>query len=126
MARSRSGGELLQYVRDRSSAFVSYHGEWRQARAADDGDRPLTVRLRAAAARYGPVPYDGPVLLVRTRGLRLDVPRMGWGDVLRGQVEEAEVPFHPHGALAEASVGHTAEVLSRYVQRLAAAMRPLR
>ncbi|HEY5812846.1 MAG TPA: hypothetical protein VIT23_09355 [Terrimicrobiaceae bacterium] len=56
-----------------------------------------------AAAAYHPTPYPGRVILFKPE-INYDVypdPLMGWGDLVTGQLDVAELPVNPHAMLVE-------------------------
>lgn len=70
--------------------------------------------LRAAAARYRPVPYEGDVVLFRSeetlRG-RLFDERMGWGPLVAGNLKKVEVSSAHLDMFREQPAAHIAFVL---------------
>jgi amino acid adenylation domain-containing protein/FkbM family methyltransferase len=56
-----------------------------------------------AASRYVPRPYDGRVILIRSRGYFLGFasPSLGWRDILHGDFIVRELPVYPKGMLIE-------------------------
>jgi thioesterase domain-containing protein len=107
--------ERASYIANRARAFRTYHGERRAALRQQAGS--VARVLQAAAVRYVPAPWEGPVLLVGTRGRRVATPMMGWTGILTGKVEEAELPFAPAGALSADLIDETARALSAWLER---------
>jgi amino acid adenylation domain-containing protein len=68
-----------------------------------------------AAAKYVPRPYAGKVLLFRAskqqRGLMVD-DLLGWGEILRGEVEATQVPGHQQNMLLRPNVTELATQLA--------------
>ncbi len=56
-----------------------------------------------AATRYVPRPYSGRVVLIRPKSnfRGLDDPSLGWGEVVRDELEIREIPVYPKGMLVE-------------------------
>jgi hypothetical protein len=100
-------------------AILQNHGESAGARAlglgvgAPSALRALKWSHRRLALDYRPGAYAGDVLIVKAHGRRPDVPALGWAGAVRGRLAEAEIPFHPNGALAGRNVVRVAEILSR-------------
>ncbi len=75
------------------------------------------THLRALST-YQPAPYDGPVVLLRTRGhpfLCSFDPLFGWGPLARGGVETVHLPGAHEGIFMEP---HVREVSARFLAKL--------
>ena len=75
--------------------------------------------------RYYPQPYEGRVLLFRTRGHPLVCsfdPRMGWGELAAGGVDVHVCPGDHESILEEENVGYVAGELRRVLQRIPASL----
>jgi oxalate---CoA ligase len=110
-----------RYVAGRVKAFLQNHGEDAGARALSLGaGAPRSRRSvkwwhRRLALEYRPGLYGGDAVVVKARGRRPDVPALGWDSRVQGKLEEVEIPFHPHGALAGGNAARVADVLSRHI-----------
>jgi acyl-CoA synthetase (AMP-forming)/AMP-acid ligase II/thioesterase domain-containing protein len=99
-----------RWTAERAVAFCRYHGGEIAARIGAGSrrgvfDRALLLRYRPAGCRLNAV-------VVAVRGLRADVPNLGWSTAVLGRIEMAEIPFDPRGALAEANVRRVAAILA--------------
>jgi amino acid adenylation domain-containing protein len=70
---------------------------------------------------YDPLPYQGRVVVLRSskqpHGIHPD-PALGWGDLLKGELELREIPGHYINLLIEPSVRLLAEELKNCLQNL--------
>jgi thioesterase domain-containing protein len=141
--RARSGGEALAVLRQRlfrpgASTFVSdrlrfaWHrlalgcelaGRW--IRAGLPGERGrIQARVHLAGmrarARYGPRPFHGRVLLVRSRDervFRTKLPQDGWAGAMLGPCEIVDVPHWHFDLLQEPAVSELAERTAEFLRR---------
>jgi acyl-CoA synthetase (AMP-forming)/AMP-acid ligase II/thioesterase domain-containing protein len=108
--RGMRWSRVPRWTAGRAAAFFRYHGGEIAARigAANDG----RVFDRALLDRYRPAGCELNAVVVAVRGLRADVPNLGWLRAVLGRIEMAEIPFDPHGALAEGNVRRVAAILA--------------
>ncbi|WP_321471827.1 AMP-binding protein [uncultured Paludibaculum sp.] len=108
--QSMGVGEGGRYVAGRVRAFFQNHSELTAARLGVSGDGG--IRYRGLMLEYRPGRWSGDALVVRLPGRRLDALELGWREVVQGQLEMVDLPFHPLGALA----GPNAELLARLLR----------
>ena len=75
------------------------------------GDTRVQQINDRATALFRPKPYDGSVVLFKPQvnyGFMSD-PRMGWGNLVKGDLDIVELPVNPHAMLVEPFVKHLAE-----------------
>ena len=106
---------VFAWLTGRGRAFLQNHAEQAAARL-HWSDRPAVLH-RALLFHHRPAPCRVDAILIRVQGRRTDAPNLGWSQTVLGQIELAEVPFHPHGALAEDNVGRVAAILAEKLGR---------
>lgn len=106
----------LRYLADRMAAFFHNHGE--QATARLRLIQHQGVFNRGLMLSHQPAPCGTDALLIRVRGRRADAPSLGWPSTILGRLEVVEIPFDPHGALAETNAPLVAAILGERLGRL--------
>lgn len=75
----------------------------------------VATMAAAAGAAYGPLPYDGPLTLIRCAG-SLGPPDLGWGKLARGGLELLDVPGNHEEILFPPLVEQLASKLSHAIR----------
>ena len=93
-----------------------YHALYVRSSRAIQNSYPhlLVKRVNDHAMRqYVPRPYSGRVVVIRPKGnfWGLDLPTLGWGEVVRDGLEIRELPIYPKGMLVKPFVQTLAQEL---------------
>ncbi|MEI6083172.1 MAG: amino acid adenylation domain-containing protein [Verrucomicrobiota bacterium] len=93
----------------------------RDSPTSDVGDFSALQEINdRAAGQFQPQPYAGPVLVFKTQVTYnfLSDPKMGWGELVTGELDVVELPVNPHAMLVEPFVKHLATALRQRLDRV--------
>jgi hypothetical protein len=105
-----AAGARVGYLARRGFAFFGRSGELLGAKV---GSRAITSYHLRLASSHVSSPVAARALIVRVLGRRPHVPDLGWNGVFVEGVTTVDLPFDPHGALAQGSAGRVAELVSQ-------------